>query len=954
VIGTPAYMAPEQIEGGEITPAVDQYALGVVLFEMVTGDLPFRGDNVLQTAARRLSEAPPSPRDLVPQLDPLWERTILRCLGRRPGDRFRDVLAVARTLEGAPPSAEVPLSGAGTAESLVPAAPRDLTSPARDAPARSKDRRKLWLAVLLGVLLVAASISAWYRIRAIRERLVADAPVSGRRAVAVLAPRNLSGRAADGWLSTALAEMLDTEIGQGREVRVIPGESVERALDDLGLAEAATLDDEARMKLRRRLGAAYLVTGGYTALAGGAIRLDLRLEDARSTGTVATFAESGQVGKLFELVDRAGSDLLRALGARSAPPTRPTLPTSPVAARAYAEGLEALRRFDPKRGRELLEEAVAADPDNALARSALATALGSLGYTARAEEQAQKARDLAVGLPPEERLVVEARYFEAARDWAQAAADWEKLWSAYPDDLDYGLRVAACRTGAGQADQALAAALALRNLPAPDDEDPRIDLAEASAAGALGDFRRQADAAAHAAARAGERGAKLLVAEAEVGRGWALRNLGRLPEARAAIEHATAIYQAAGDRAGAASADAALGGILYDLGMLPEAQDAYGRSLEASRQSGDRGGEARALNNLAVLERARGEVDAARESYEQVAAITAETGDRAGAAVAANNLASLLAELGELAAAADHADDAIAAASASGDKSVLAAALGNLGSVRRRQGDLAGAEDAWNRSLVLRRETGERLGEAGALSGLAQTLMEQGDLAGAASRFDDAVALARQLGAKSALATALAGKGAVAALGGDGASAERALREALTLRQQLGERTGSARAQVALARLELPGGATDAAALARELLAAAANEHSPEVQAEERELLARALLVGGDAAGAAEALASPGLAGRLGAAAGIDWALAGARVAAARGETLDARQAAAAAIASAAKAGLVGQELEAQLLAAELGGGDRADLAARARAAGFLELARRAAAPRPASRSGLP
>ena len=62
ISGTPAYMAPEQVEGGPVTPATDVYALGVVLYEMVTGVWPFVGETPLKMATARLHEPPPSPR----------------------------------------------------------------------------------------------------------------------------------------------------------------------------------------------------------------------------------------------------------------------------------------------------------------------------------------------------------------------------------------------------------------------------------------------------------------------------------------------------------------------------------------------------------------------------------------------------------------------------------------------------------------------------------------------------------------------------------------------------------------------------------------------------------------------------------------------------------------------------------------------------------------------------
>ena len=102
ISGTPAYMAPEQVEGGPATPATDQYALGVVLYEMVTGTRPFVADTAIKIAVKRLQEPPPPPRTHVPDLDPRWEATILRCLARQPSDRFASVAEAIAALEGRP------------------------------------------------------------------------------------------------------------------------------------------------------------------------------------------------------------------------------------------------------------------------------------------------------------------------------------------------------------------------------------------------------------------------------------------------------------------------------------------------------------------------------------------------------------------------------------------------------------------------------------------------------------------------------------------------------------------------------------------------------------------------------------------------------------------------------------------------------------------------------------
>src|SRR6185436_15439837 len=118
VVGTPAYLAPEQVEGKESTPAVDIYALGIVLYEMLTGTVPFLGDNALSTAVKRLQEAPPSPRVHVPGLAANWEAATLRCLARDPAARFATApdLVEALTRTQAPAAVSI-------APALVPPAP---------------------------------------------------------------------------------------------------------------------------------------------------------------------------------------------------------------------------------------------------------------------------------------------------------------------------------------------------------------------------------------------------------------------------------------------------------------------------------------------------------------------------------------------------------------------------------------------------------------------------------------------------------------------------------------------------------------------------------------------------------------------------------------------------------------------------------------------------------------
>jgi len=98
LLGTPAYMAPEQITGGTIVETTDVYSIGVILFEAMTGRLPFQGKSALAMATARLDRDPPSPLNFRPDLDARWEQTILACLARAPEERPPTAPAIAAAL----------------------------------------------------------------------------------------------------------------------------------------------------------------------------------------------------------------------------------------------------------------------------------------------------------------------------------------------------------------------------------------------------------------------------------------------------------------------------------------------------------------------------------------------------------------------------------------------------------------------------------------------------------------------------------------------------------------------------------------------------------------------------------------------------------------------------------------------------------------------------------------
>lgn len=758
IMGTPAYVAPEQLEGGEITPATDIYALGVVMYEMVTGACPFVGDTPWSTAHKRLKEPPPSPRMHVPTLDPVWEATILRCLERDPDNRFRSAADVVKALGG-----------------------EEVAAGKRMVEAQKRRRRRLALVYAAALLLLAA---AYY---SLRPRLGPTSPL--RRAVAVIGFKNLSNQPDVGWLSAALSDELTTELAAGKKLRVLPGEDVAEMKRDFSLSDSDGFGKETLIRIRNRVGADVVIVGSYVDLgkeSGGQIRWDLRLQDTETGSTISSVSKTGTEASLFELVSGTGERLRQELGAgeETAPEAagvRASLPSNADGARFYSEGVTRLRSFDVLAARGLLEKAVAAEPEYPLAHSALAEAWSMLGYSAKAQEQAKKAFDLSAGLPREQQLLVEGRYREITHDWEKGTQAYRALFDFFPDDLEYGLRLTGIQTLAGAPKEALKTIENLRKLPAPLGGDPRIDLAEVEAVDSLGDFKREQVGAARAVEKAKALRATLLEAKALHGEAWALQNLGELKQAAAAAAQSKKIYDSAGDEFGASRALEVSATVLLTQGDLKGAIQAYQESLAVVRRIGNKRGEATVLNQIGNVLYQHGKLAEANEMYEQVLPIMRELGNKNYTAKALSNIAGVLHDQGDLTGATKKYQESLALSREVGDKDGAGIVLVNLANAFLEEGNLGLAEKTYGESLELFRETGNKSDSTDVLLGLGDLLEVKGELAKARQEYTDALAVRKEMGERAGTAESEIRLAEISIEEGRAVYAEASLREALNV-----------------------------------------------------------------------------------------------------------------------------------------------------------------------------
>ncbi|MGB8776119.1 MAG: protein kinase [Terriglobales bacterium] len=915
VVGTLPYMAPEQLRGEVTDERSDLWSAGVVLYELATGRRPFAFAQVPVLIDAILNKPPELPSTLNPKISPGLEMAILKCLDKDPERRYQS----ARELRVDLDRLTMPISQVPSAP--VPSAPIPTVTPT--APART-GIRPIVLAGVIVLLMVGAFSYLYFHGKPPRE--IAATPVNRRRTVAVLNFKNSTSRPEAAWLSTAIPEMLTTELAAGEKLRTITGEEVAQMKMNLSLPDSDILTAQTLSQIGKTLGADLVVLGSYVALPDGKLRVDLHLQDVAAGETVLAVNQTGDEDNLFDLVSRAGIQLREKCGAgqvsaQDQAGVRAAFPSTPEASKLYAEGLAKLRVFDAIAARDLLQKAVEIDPNHALAHSALAAAWSFLGYDEKARLSAKSAYELSASLSREDRLLIEARYREASKEWDNAADSYRTLFGFFSDNLEYGLLLARAQTRGGKGKEALATVESLRRLPPPVGNDARIDLAASEAWRSLGDFQQGQAFAAQAVQKARDENTKLVLARALYRQGFALENLSDTKGAIAAVEEAGRIYQAVGDRNGVASTLEVTGQVFSDRGDYPSALTKFEDELAIAREIGNGKAEASALNNIALTLTQQGDEEGAQKIFEKALPAFREVGDKTNYAMTLINIAGIIKDGGDLAGAKKTHEQALAVFREINDQNGIATALAGIGNVMDAQGDSATAKKTLEQAIALDLASGQSSPSTDKLIDLGDALQHLGDLPGARKNYENALALARAASDKSMAAYALVGLGSLDLKAADFTRARKDYEEALASRNELGEKYTVATTQVAIAELATEEGHPGAAERpAREARDEFQRTHKGDDQITATAVLAGALLAEGRNADAFNEVTktAPMAAKSQNLSAQLSFAVARARSEAASEKIGAAKTILREASAKATKSGYVGDQLECRLALEEI------------------------------------
>lgn len=412
LLGTPAFMAPEQLEGGEVTPATDIYALGLLMYEMVTGEVPFANESPLALAIKRLRDPPLPPRVVRPNLRPEWNAVILRCLERDPADRFQ------------------------TAEAVVAALQRGST--ARVGIPRRQRRRAVVAAVAAAAAVTLAGAATWLAPQVLSDT-GAKLDFNERDWVLVADFENRTGEPV---LDDTVRFALERELSTSQFVNVIPRERVADALRLMKRPVETSVTGEVAREVCLRDGGVRALVRGRIEKRGTTYVHTVELVEPASAVVVASLAEEAHGQDEIAATMRRLSDRLRtAVGEEVSRIQQTTQQLAQVTTRSL-RALQLYSRADAviaygggnAAAEELLKQAVAEDPEFASAYIHLAHAIRNqfrppeeyLPYATRALELASEASD-------RERLFVRGGYYAMTGDYGRAFTSYQALVQLYPD-----------------------------------------------------------------------------------------------------------------------------------------------------------------------------------------------------------------------------------------------------------------------------------------------------------------------------------------------------------------------------------------------------------------------------------------------------------------------------------------------------------------------------------------
>ncbi len=428
MIGTPEYMSPEQVEGKEVDQRTDIYALGVILYEMVAGRVPFEGDTALTIAVKHKTEEAEDPRKYNTQLSEELSRVILNCLKKNKEERYQSAAELKSQLTNIE-------EGIPTTERIIPEK-KPLTS--REITVQISPK-KLVVPILVFIGIVIIGLVLW---RMLTKKEAVSLAASGEPSLAVMYFENNTGDEALEHYRKALSDLLIADLSQSRYIRVLRGDNLYNILKQLNQLDVKSYSSDVIKEVARQGGVNHILQGNYTK-AGENFRINTMLHDAATDKLISSESVEGKGEEsIFSMVDeltkkiKANFNLSQTELAGDIDREVGKITTSSlIAYKYYIEGRNYSEKADYEKSIELIEKAVEIDPEFAMAYRALYINYSNLNLFAEATENIQKALELVDRLSDRERYLIQGDFYrESEKTYDKAIEAYTKLLELYPGD----------------------------------------------------------------------------------------------------------------------------------------------------------------------------------------------------------------------------------------------------------------------------------------------------------------------------------------------------------------------------------------------------------------------------------------------------------------------------------------------------------------------------------------
>ena len=813
LVGTMEYMSPEQALGKPLDQRSDIFALGLIFYEMLTGQMPFKADSTIASLIRRTQEqvAPLSDHDA--SIPRSVSSIVQKCLERDLELRYKtaaELLADLETWQG---------KRAGATLSFEPKiGPWGRTIP--------------WPSITAGLIVVLLAIGG-YRFR---DKLFSSSSARPSAApavsLAILPFRNASGDPSFDWLGSSLAEMLSTDVGQSSQLHTVSPDRLHQIFSDLRISPTTVLDPTVIRRVADFSTADRVVWGQYAKF-GDAIRIDATMQDIKSGVTVGLRTDVPNEKDIPSAIDRLADSIrqklalpenvIKELKASSFQPTSQSVD----ALRDYNQGIGFQRDGKNLEAQKQFDAATKADPNFALAFSKLAQTYGSQGYDGDAEQAAKKAVLLSQNLPGAEKYLIAAIQAQISKNFPEAIKAYENLAKASPDNTDVQSALAALYEEAGdltkanQYNQAIlksnpkdvTATLAVGRL-AINSGKPQASLDPLNRALTLSvqlDNKEQKAASLH------------LI-------GLAYWRMNKPEDALRNYQEELAIWRQLGQK----------GGIALSLNEMAKAQDVLGDSKSAlsnfqqalamRREIGDMRGLGDTLIDMGNFYDERGDHDQALKFYKEALQIQRDLGSERAQAICLNNIGAVYFEKAQYEDALTYYQQALQLREKANVPQDLVESVHNLAETSVRMGQYDQAVSQYMRALDLWRNMNDTRGAAVESYTLGTIFDYQGRFGAAIDPMLDALKTFQEMKDKTDWMVQIeGGYGEALTLAGRGDEASPYLNDALSLSRQL--KNQGLESQVLVFQGNVPyyrGDSKSAKALYEQALQAATHSKEPE------------------------------------------------------------------------------------------------------------------------------